>query len=361
VAPVPVIAEKAPQVLSPLWTKALGSRSRCQSFGLTLAVRHDTVFVADCGGRVWSLDAENGKTIWEENLKTPITAGPSVAENRVVVTTKSPAMVALDSKTGAIVWEKSEQNEILTPVSFSGGHVFSHALNDTVMARRIKDGAMVWQTQNPPLNLVLRKSSRPIPVGKEVLVGFSDGKLIAFEQSTGAITWMQELSIPMGHDEFQRMVDVSAEPVVSGDQVFAVNYQGKLNALKASSGEKRWSYSVSSFSGLAVDKNVVVVSDSQGIILAIDKKTGKNRWTQAGLKGRHLSTPTITRDYVFVGDEQGQLHVVRLATGKYLTRVKVGGAPIEVTPVVVDGRLFVLGQGAVVSAYYLGDLNNDAV
>jgi outer membrane protein assembly factor BamB len=361
VAPLPVMAESASRILSPVWKKALGSRSRCQASGLTLAFRDDKIFIAGCEGRVWSLDAENGKTIWEENLKTQITAGPSVSENIVLVTTKRPAMVALNSDTGAIVWEKSEHHEILTPVSFAGGYLFSHALDDTVMARRVKDGEMVWQIQNPPLHLVLRKNARPIPLGKEVLVGFADGKLIAFKQSTGAITWMQELSIPMGHDEFQRMVDVSAEPVVSGDQIFAVNYQGKLNALKTQSGEKSWSHAVSSFSGLAVDKNWVVVSDSQGILLAIDKKTGKNRWTQAGLKGNHLSMPTITRDYVFVGDEQGQLHVIRLATGEYLTRVKVSGAPIEVAPVVVGKRLFVLGQGAVVSAYYLGDLKNDAV
>lgn len=362
-APLPEVVESAPQLLSPLWHRALGSRYRCkqQGLGLVLAVRDDKVFVAGCEGRVWSLDAGSGEIVWEQNLKTPITAGPSVSNNLVVVTTKHPAMLALNSDTGALVWEKPEQYEILTPVSFAAGNLFSHSLDDTVMARRIKDGAMVWQIQNPPLNLVLRKNARPIPLGKDVLVGFADGKLIAFKQATGAVTWIQELSMPVGHDEFQRMVDIGAEPVVSDDRVFAVNFQGKLNALKAQSGEKTWSHAVSSFSGLAVQANRVVVSDSQGILLALDKQTGKNLWTQAGLKGRHLSAPITTHEYVFVGDEQGQLHVIRLATGEYLTRVKVSSAAIEVAPVVAGRRLFVLGQGAVVSAYYLEDLRDDAV
>lgn len=356
-APLPDMAAPAEQVLLPLWQKSLGNRYRCkqQGLGLTVAVRNDTVFVAGCEGRVWSLDAEDGKTLWEKNLKTPITAGPAVSENVVVVTTKRPAMIALNSGTGAVVWEASEHHEILAPVSFSGGNLFSHALDDTVMARRVQDGTMVWQVQNPPLNLVLRKNARPVPVGKDILVGFADGKLIAFNRTTGAVTWIQELSTPVGHDEFQRMVDVSAEPVVSGDKVFAVNFQGKVSALKAQSGDKAWSHAASSFSGLAVQDNVVVVSDSQGVLLALDKKTGKNLWTQAGLKGRHLSTPATTQEYIFVGDEQGQLHVIRLTTGEYLTRIKASGVPIEVAPVVVGKRLFVLGQGSVVSAYHLGD------
>jgi outer membrane protein assembly factor BamB len=361
--PLPEVLQSAPQLRSPLWQQSLGSRYRCkqQGLGLSLALGDDKIFVADCEGHVWSLDAENGQVLWKQNLKTPITAGPSVSENLVVVTTKHPAMVALNRDTGALVWEKPEHNEILTPVSFAGGNVFSHALDDTVMARRIKDGSMVWQIQNPPLNLVLRKNAQPVPLGKNVLVGFADGKLIAFKQATGEVTWIQELSVPAGHDEFQRMIDLSAAPVVSGDRIFAVNFQGKLNAFEAQSGEKIWSHPVSSFSGLAVQNNRVVVSDTQGILLALDKKTGKKQWTQDGLKGRHLSAPTTTREYVFVGDEQGQLHVLRLATGEYLTRVKVSSGAIERAPVVVGKRLFVLGQGTVVSAYYLGDLKDEAV
>ncbi len=362
-APLPAVSKSAPQIHSPLWQQSLGSRHRCkqQGLGFNLGLRDKHIFVADCEGHVWSLDAEKGQVLWKRRLKTPITAGPSVSENLLVVTSKRPAMVALNRDTGALVWEQPEQHEILTPVSFASGKVFSHALDDTVTARRVKDGSLVWQIQNPPLNLVLRKNAPPIPTGKNVLLGFADGKLIAFKQATGEVAWMQELSLPAGHDEFQRMVDLSAAPVVSGDRVFAVNFQGKLNAFQAESGEKRWSYPVSSFSGLTVQNNRVVVSDTQGILLALDKKTGKKQWMQAGLKGRRLSAPAAADAYIFVGDEQGQLHVLRLATGEYLTRIKVSAGAIEAAPVVAGKRLFVLSQGTVVSAYYLGDLKDDVI
>ncbi|MEY3182619.1 MAG: (pyrrolo quinoline) WD40-like repeat, enzyme repeat domain protein [Pseudomonadota bacterium] len=358
-SPLPAIVKPDTDLLSLSWQQSLGSRQRCQKpgLGLVLATSSDALFVAECDGRVWSLAVDKGTIRWAHHLKIPIMAGPTLAGDDLIVTTKMPSTIAINAKTGKVRWDKPDANEILTPVGYSGAYLFSHALDDTVMARRVTDGHTVWQTQNPPLNLVLRKSARPVIAEDMVLVGFADGKLIAFEQSTGTIRWIQALSTPMGHDEFQRMVDVSATPVVSDHRVFAVNFQGKLNVLSTASGEKLWSYPVSSSSGLAVSQNHVVVSDSQGMVLALDSKTGKNIWTQAGLRGRRLSAPTIVDDYIFVGDEQGQLHVLELSRGTYLTRVKVSATPIEVAPVCMGKRLFVLSQGAVVSAYILGEKN----
>jgi outer membrane protein assembly factor BamB len=355
VAPLPPVIESASSLLSPLWQRALGSRFSCQQTGLSLvlAVRDDRLFTVSCDGHIWSLDAENGEILWERHLKTPITAGPSVSDSLLVVATKAPAVLALDPKTGDLLWTKPENREILAPITIVNNTLFSHSLDDTVVARHAKGGEIRWQFQNPPLNMVLRKNARPMPFGKEIVVGFADGKLMAFKQDSGALTWMQELSIPIGHDEFQRMVDVSAEPLVDGDRIFAVNFQGSVNALEAASGEKIWSKPASSFTGLAIHQQYLVLSDSQGTVLAFNKKTGQTLWTQTGLQGRRLSAPAVTARTVFLGDEQGYLHVLRLDTGEYLTRIKVSGSPIESAPVMRGERLFVLSQGSVVSAYVL--------
>lgn len=353
-APLPETVSAA-SGLSTAWQRSLPGRCAKQDVTRSLVATADRLITSDCQGNVLALDAEDGTVVWQQAVADKITAGPGLGGDTVVVVTRKPSLVALDRQSGAVRWERDLKSESLAAPVVSKNEILLHSLDDNLTAFRTQDGSEIWQYQSLPLNLVLRKSSKPVIYHGQVVAGFADGKLAVFDQSTGEMLWANELSAPTGRYEFQRMVDVSADPVVEQNTVFAVNYHGNLKALDIHTGESRWQQAVSAFSGLCVTKQRVVVSDSQGQLLALSRQTGKVLWEQKGLSGRLLSTPVLFDGVLWVGDDEGYLHGLDPETGAYAYRLKVDSSAVETTPIVYEDRIYVLSKGGVLKAYQVDE------
>ncbi len=49
---------------------------------------------------------------------------------------------------------------------------------------------------------------------------------------------------PRGATELDRMVDVDASPLIAGDELYAIAYNGQLMARKLMSGDEVWNASI---------------------------------------------------------------------------------------------------------------------
>jgi outer membrane protein assembly factor BamB len=94
-----------------------------------------------------------------------------------------------------------------------------------------------------------------------------------------------------------------------------------------------------------------VVSDPAGTVWALDKASGSPYWQQDKLARRDLGSAAVHGDYVVVGDFDGYLHWLRLDTGEFAARSRVGRSPVRASPVVVDGLLLVQDTDGSLSAW----------
>jgi outer membrane protein assembly factor BamB len=85
-----------------------------------------------------------------------------------------------------------------------------------------------------------------------------------------------------------------------------------------------------SLSRVAIKNNLVIVSDTTGIVHCIDAKTGRAYWTY-DLLASCWSTPLISAQHVYVTDEDGDVAVFRLSADPNVAMP--GGNPISVTTV----------------------------
>lgn len=349
-ASLPVVELKQ-DYFEPVFTYGLTSQSQ-KKMGLPadFVVNAEGLWIQN-GAQLVKLNPQNGQVEWSKKLSHAVTAGPSVGQGLVFVATEASEMVALDAKKGELVYQQALGKEWIAPFTLSQDSVYSQSLSDTLMAFNLRTGMVEWAYPRPSNAVILRQQQAPLLVGQRLVAGFSDGSLLAFDAKTGAVLWTESLSEPLGRNEFQRMVDFT-DMAWDGKQVYAVNFQGQLTALSIETGEKRWTRPASSFAGFALSSDGLVLSETQGLVQALDKQ-GKLRWEQLALQGRLLSKPLVTKNWVLVGDEEGYLHVLSLQDGAYLTRLKVASGPIVTAPKVQDGKLFVLSQGKALKAYKL--------
>jgi outer membrane protein assembly factor BamB len=155
---------------------------------------------------------------------------------------------------------------------------------------------------------------------------------------------------PRGRSELERLNDIDSQVRVLGDDVFVVGFQGRAAMLARDSGQIWWSRDLSSFRGLDVDDDIVVVSTADGDLVAMQKRTGVESWRNDSLKRRSLSSPTLLAGLVAVADFEGYVHWFDKRDGKLVARTSVGDR-VSNPPLAVDGLLLVMDDKGQIAAF----------
>lgn len=334
-----------------IWTDSSGAGAGKTDARLRLAVTDQMVVTADHKGKITAVDRTTGNLKWQTASKAHITAGPTIAEGRVLVGTDGGRVLAYQLTNGASLWQSEVTGSVLAAPQGNRGVIFVHALDGSITAMNAEDGRQLWyyNVNLPPL--MLRQSSSPLLIDNHVVVGFANGKLVALHRMDGQPDWEQEIAVSKGRSDIQRMVDISADPVAKDNVIYVVSYQGRLMALNADTGNPYWERELSSYSGLTVTHTAVLVTDPKGVIWAIDRKSGRDLWKQVSLTGRQLSAPMVFDDLLAVGDDDGYLHWFAQADGLPKGRILVDSKGIDATPVFKNNYLYVLGRGGKVAMF----------
>ena len=337
-----------------VWSERVGGGGEKLRLALGLALQDGTLFAASRAGDVRAMQAGSGRTVWQSDTKLELSAGPAVGEGTVVVGTNDGDLLALEASSGELRWRVSLSSEVLARPLVAGGSVIVRTVDGRLQALEIADGRSRWTVEETVPRLSLRGTAAPVRVGDAVVCGFDNGKVLAVAMDTGELVWQSQLGRPTGRTELERLADVDAEVQVSGQDVYAVGYQGRVAMMSLDSGQIWWSRDVSSYRGLALDDDQVYVASSDGDVVAIRRRDGSIVWQQEGLKRRSLSAPAVQGSAVVVGDFDGYLHWMDRDTGTFVARKRLGGARISAAPLVGDGMLYVIDEDGSIAAYRSG-------
>jgi outer membrane protein assembly factor BamB len=338
-----------------LWSHGLGGDGVILWLTLGVAGSDDTVFAAARGGKVRAYDARTGKERWDTDTDLELSAGPGVGNGLVVVGTADGDLVGLDSVSGKSRWKSRINGEILAPPLVVGDRVLVRSVDGRLRSLSASDGKEQWMVEDVVPRLSLRGTASPVAAGSDTVVcGFDTGKLMAVSLDQGEVLWQVQLVTPKGRTELERLSDVDADVVVSGKDVYAVGYQGRVAMLSLDNGQIWWSRDLSSYRNLAIDDDQVYVSTSDGEVVALHRRDGTVAWQQRGLLRRELSPPAVDGNAVVVGDLEGYVHWLDRATGRFVAREHPGDARIAASPLVAGGRVFVIDEQGHLVAYRTG-------
>ena len=338
-----------------LWSAGLGGDGEVLRLMLGVEGRGDTVYAAGRDGDVRALDAASGKARWTTDTGLELSAGPGVGEDIVVVGTSDGELVALDRATGKQRWKTKVPGEILAPPLVTRERVLVRSVEGRLRALSATDGKVLWLVEDVVPRLSLRGTATPVAADESVaLTGFDTGKVMAVTLDKGETLWQLQLATPTGRTELDRLSDVDSAVQISGKDVYAVGYQGRVAMLSLDNGQMWWSRDMSSYRGLALDEDQVYVATSEGSVVALRRRDGAVVWEQNALARRGLSAPAVVGTAVAVGDFEGYLHFLDRSTGKFVARERPGSERIAAPPLVMGDRLFVVDEGGRLEAFRVG-------
>jgi len=314
------------------WQVNVGDAGR---YIFTPAIVGNNVFAASNRGDLVRLNAANGKTLWRLDTKAALSGGVGVGENMVLVGTSKGSVLAYDLD-GKPLWQSRVSSEVLSAPQAAGEFVVVRSGDSRIFGLDARDGSRRWEYQTTPPPLTLRANPGVIVVEGFVIAGMPAGKLVVLNLTNGGLVWETVVAAPKGDNELERITDIAGPPLVETGRVCAATFQGRAACYETQKGAQLWARPASSVGSLAADDLSVYLSEDNGSVVALDKNNGASVWKQDKLSYRNLSAPLATKDYVVVGDFEGQVHFLKFEDGSFAARIATDGGGIAAAPKLIE-------------------------
>lgn len=286
------------------------------------------------GSEVWRLDLENG-----------VEGGATLSGDRLYFGSSDGSFYAISARDGRILWSVDLRAETLAPPSVENGIVYAQSGADVVFALDAETGKQLWRyNRQVTTSLSIRATTKPVIAGELLLVGFSDGYLVALKKRDGNIVWERKLG------RSTRFHDVDSTPVVDGKNVFVASFDAALYSLNLNTGEINWSVNEGAYVPVTLGdgglSGRLYYSTANGKILILDKESGKQIGEIQNKKGI-ATQPVLYKNYLIYGESDGAFTVADAQSGGTLANFYPGEGVVS-RPTIANstGEVFFISRGA---------------
>lgn len=278
----------------------------------TPVIDNDTIYVGGYDGIMRAINA-NGSQRWqfptEANLAVygPIVPTALVVNNTVYYGDNMHNFYALDAATGAKKWQFLTQNKIWSGAVYANGTLYFGSLDHNLYALDAETGAQKWKTTAGGLI-----AGSPRVQDGVVYVGALN-TLLAVDASSGAIKWTFKSPNP---NEW-----LWAQPTIANNTVYIGSLTGNMYALDAATGNRRWTFPLTSGaeirSALVVDGDTGYFGASDQNVYAINLTNGQLKWKTAdkALAGPIYTTPYLRDGILYIPVQGHNMYALNAADG----------------------------------------------
>ena len=279
----------------------------------TPAVVSGTLVFGSTGDLIYGLDARTGRELWQIKTDLPIMGAVASDGKTAYIGGSDHKMHAIDARTGKERWTfDGVKGYIVTRPLLTQGMVVFGAWDSKLYALNQQDGSLLW-TWNHPKDGLHYSPAQVWPVANKEAIFIADPQraLTAIGLKDGKTLWRT----------FQSKVRESIGMSADGQRIYAKTMQDSIVCYRATASEVKevWAtdcgFGYEHASTMLPEVNGTVYSSTKdGLIVALDNKTGRLKWTYkvgASLVNtvtpagkRHIITTSTDGDIVMLEDKR---------------------------------------------------------
>lgn len=301
------------------------------------------IYTVSSKGLVSKVNLESGQIIWQKELRQKTYAGLAVSNDVIALVSSDGVLSVYKNEADlSLIWQKQVRSEVNVQAVINKADLYVRLSNGQLNSYNLKTGDKRWSVSRRVPKLSLTGSSIPSVFSDLVYSGFDNGRLVAFERTSGETAWEKTISIPSGRSELDRMVDLDGAFIIKNDVIYVSAFQGRLAAIQTHDGSELWSRPMSSVKQISADNDAIYVSDQDSYLWAIDRRSGAALWKQEELHHRSVTAMTVINDAIVVADFEGYAHWLDKQTGKLMARIKVASKKVLNPPLFSQQQILFL-------------------
>jgi outer membrane protein assembly factor BamB/predicted phosphodiesterase len=298
------------------------------------AIWKDLAIAGDASGILRGVELESGKQRWKFKTGGAIYSTPEVAGDIVVVPSTDGRVYALRARDGAEVWNFESQRAIVASPRIAKGLVFIGSSEGKFRALDLKSGKPAWEFAG----LGGFVETKPLIYQDKVIFGAWDQYLYALEAASGKLAWKWK-----GDKSGVLYSPAACWPVAAHGKVFIVAPDRMTTVLDADTGKQVWrsrDYMVRESIGLSEDQSRFYVRTMQDFIDAFSTSgRPKKVWESKPGFGYDINSAMLVEKsgVVFYGTKNGLLIALDTKTGATRWEHRLGAGVINtVAPLDAD-------------------------
>lgn len=346
---------------SVLWSASIGQgEDRRHRITADPVTGGGLVFAMDSRSRVTALTASGG-TAWSVDIAPADEIGDSVSggglaygDGTVFVTSGYGELVALDASTGGVRWRQRVGAPIGGAPVYAGGTVYVTGRNALGFAVEASNGKLKWQVGGTAGTAGVMGVSAPAVSGEVVVFPFASGQLLAVDTTTGIERWSAQVAGTRLGAAVANIRDLTGDPVIVGNTVYAGSSSGRINAFDLTTGETLWSARSGALSPVVVAGGAVFAVSDASRLVRLDAASGAQVWavdlpefTTTRVKRQddvwvHYG-PVLASGRLLVASSDGVMRIFDPATGA-LTGQGTIPSGAATSPSIANGAAYVSGR-----------------
>lgn len=354
--------------LRALWSAPIGQGDK-RKFRITAdpVVANGRIFTLDSDAQVTATSTA-GETLWTHDL-APLRdvggqgsgGGLAYGDGRLYVTSGYGSVTAIDPASGAEIWSQKLQASGSGSPTYGGGLLYLVAGDKTAWALEADTGRIRWQLDG--LESVNNVHGGPAPALTDqfVIFGYGSGDLQGAFRKGGLSMWNATIAGTRDGFAINRVSDITGDPVVVGNTVYAANHSGRLVALNAGSGKRQWTVRDAALQPVWVTGGAVFFVSDRNELKRVNASDGAEVWsvelpgytTQRPKRRERIHGnygPVLAGGRLYVAGGDGVLRAFDPASGQMVTSAEIpGGATTN--PVVANGVMYIVTKKGQLQAY----------
>jgi eukaryotic-like serine/threonine-protein kinase len=305
-----------------------------------------TAYAGSTDGNLYAVDLISGAQKWKFKTEARITSSPAVAQGMVYFGSYDGKFYAVDAAAGTLKWKFQTAGEhrftakhihgslpeaeampdpfdfYLSSPTLSAGAVYFGSGDGNVYSLDAASGKLNWKYQTGDV-----VHASPAISNGTLYVGSWDSYFYALDAATGKEKWR----FKTGEDaDVHNQVGIQSSAAVADGIVYFGCRDSNFYALDAATGEKKWIFNNKGSwvitSPAVYDGRVYFGTSDTKLFYAFESKAGGEPLVSLKFTWPIFSSPAIAGDTVYFGSHDGILRAVDLKTGKVAWSFKTDGA-----------------------------------
>ncbi len=307
------------------------------------AVEKDKVFVGDDMGYLTAYVLKNGKKLWSFQSGKRIVGTPAVSEGIVVFGSADCKIYGLNAQNGNLLWTVKAAAPVLGAVTIDNGIAYIGASDHTFRAVNIHTGDVKWNFAGVKGYI----ETKPLVTDNKVIFGAWDNTLYALDKADGKELWKWTGGLTRMH-----FSPAAVWPVASDGKVFITDPQRAMTAIDLKTGNTVWrtfQSMVRETIGLSEDGERIYSKTMNDSIVCYSAKGDQPHelWaSNVGFGYEHAPSMQVEKEgIVFGSTKEGLIFALEAKTGKVLWKHKIGNSLISTVVPLGNNRVLFTATG----------------
>lgn len=354
--------------VSRAWSATMPAGSNRSRLASAPVISGGKLYAVDIDAQLRAYDANTGAPLWtvpiakgDENKPARFGGGASVDSGRVYATDGLGDVVAFDANTGAEVWRVKPGGPLRGAPTVDGDQLYVLSQDNQLFALSTTDGSQKWTSSGSLETQGVFGVAAPAVARSTIVAGFSSGELNAYRYENGRTLWGDALSRTSITTSVSSLSDIDADPVIDGNQVYALGQGGRMIAADLASGQRIWEQNFAGISTPWLAGEWIFVVTDESKLYCLQRTTGKVRWisqlrafkVEKKKKKKGPLTwygPVLAGNRLVLTNSLGEVTFASPADGA-IGQVIDNKVPFGLGPVVANNVLYTLDTKGRITAY----------